>query len=50
VESPASPVAALRVALGQLFIAETLEALGFFSVVAIFRIVAGDKVVEVAAL
>jgi hypothetical protein len=38
------------VALGQLFISETLEALGFFSFVAVFRIVVGDEVVEVAAL
>ena len=38
------------VALGYLFVSEALEALGFFSVVAIFWIVAGDEVIEVAAL
>jgi len=31
-------------------IAETFEALGFFSIVTVFWIVAGDEVVEVAAL
>jgi len=32
------------------FIGEALEALGFFSLVAVFWIVAGDEVVDVAAL
>src|SRR5207247_4854287 len=35
VESPASPAAALRVAFSQLFVGETFEALGFFSLAAV---------------
>jgi hypothetical protein len=39
-------MAALRVALGQLFVGETFEPLGFFSLVAVLGIVASDEVVE----
>jgi hypothetical protein len=42
VESPASPVAALRVALEQFLVTEAFEGFGFFSVVAVFGIVADD--------
>jgi hypothetical protein len=38
------------VALQELFVAKAFEAFGFFSFVAILWIVAGDEVVEVAAL
>ena len=40
----------LRVALGQVFVGEALEAVGRFSLVAVRRIVASDKLIEVGAL
>jgi len=42
VESPAVASHPLRVALGELFVGEALEAVGFFSIVAIIWIVTGD--------
>src|SRR6266516_706831 len=38
------------VALGSFFVGEAFEALGLFSLVAVLWIVAGDEVVEIAAL
>jgi hypothetical protein len=40
----------LILSLDQLFVGEALEAVALFAVVAVLRVVAGDEVVEVAAL
>jgi hypothetical protein len=50
VESPASRVAALRVALGEFFVGEAFESLAFFALVAVLCVVVGDEVVEGATL
>jgi hypothetical protein len=56
VESLASRVAALRVALGEFFVGEALEALALFSLVAacsrfigVLCVIAGHKIIEVGA-